>query len=52
MKFVKGIVSLLISVILTTVLLIPNNMYAQTSKVEEILLSMSNEDKIAMMIMP
>ena len=53
MNYIRKIISIMIIFSLTIGgFLIPNNVYAMTSKVDTILSQMSNEDKIAQMIMP
>ena len=52
MKYTKKIMSLLVIFILMFSISLPSNVFAQTSKVDEILSTMSNEDKIAQMMMP
>lgn len=52
MKHTNKIISLLMIVALVISLLMPSNVIAKTSKIDEIIASMSNEDKIAQMMMP
>ena len=48
----KKFLFMLITLALLTSVLLPNKVYAEASRIDEIMSSMSNEDKIAMMIMP
>ena len=52
MKYTKRFIWLLIITLIMVSLVLPSDVFAKTSRIDEILSSMSNEEKIAQMIMP